>query len=74
MLVAAAVAAALAIAAVVLGSRKTSKEMHPLSGSVGRRMGLFSNFADANLCSNSDRPKRTVELTRSDDSQYQGMV
>jgi hypothetical protein len=75
MLIMAAVAVAVAIAGVILGTRKRAKDMHPLTGSVGRRMGLFSNFANAALCNNTDRPERVVEMTMSkDDEQYKGMV
>jgi hypothetical protein len=69
MMVAAAVAAAFATGAVVMGQRKRKKAAHPLAGSVARRMGLFSNFADAALCNNSgggqNRPARVVEMTMS---------
>ena len=68
MMVAAAVAAAFATGAVVIGQRKRKKAAHPLSGSVARRMGLFSNFADAALCNNGGqnmRPARVVEMTMS---------
>jgi len=75
MLVAAAAAVALAVAAVIMGTRKKPKNTHALTGSVGRRMGLFSNFADSSLCSNTDRPARVVEMTMSEnDEQYKGMV
>jgi hypothetical protein len=75
MLMLAAVAAAAAIAGVILGTRRRAKDMHPLSGSVGRRMGLFSNFANATLCNNASRPDRVVEMTMSkDDEPYKGMV
>lgn len=68
MMAAAAVAAAFATGAVVMGQRKRKKSAHPLSGSVARRMGLFSNFADAALCNNGGqnmRPARVVEMTMS---------
>lgn len=67
MMVAAAVAAAFAVSAVVIGQRKKKKAAHPLSGSVARRMGLFSNFADAALCNQGTaaRPERVVEMTMS---------
>lgn len=58
MLIAAAVSAAFAIGAIVVGQRKTAKEPHPLAGSVARRMGLFSNFANSALCSSVERPAR----------------
>lgn len=73
MIAAAALAVALAIAAVILGQRKKPKEMHPLTGSVGRRMGLFSNFADSALCNNTERPQRVVEMTMSGDD-YKSVV
>jgi hypothetical protein len=66
MIVAAAVAAAFATGAVVMGQRKKHKDPHPLSGSVARRMGLFSNFADSALCNQgTERPARVVEMTMS---------
>jgi hypothetical protein len=70
MMVAAAVAAAFAAGAVVMGQRKRKKAAHPLAGSVARRMGLFSNFADAALCNREggggqNRPARVVEMTMS---------
>ena len=46
-----------------MGQRKKPAEMHPLKGAVARRMGLFSNFADANLCGSVDRTApRMVEM------------
>lgn len=74
MLIAAAVAVAMAIAAVVLGQRNKARDPHALSGSVGRRMALFSNFADSSLCNNAARPQRVVEMTMSGDEDYKGMV
>jgi hypothetical protein len=65
MIIAAAVAAAFATGAVVMGQRKTQREPHPLSGSVARRMGLFSQFADSALCNPAQRPTRVVEMTMS---------
>ena len=52
---------------------------HALQGSVARRMGLFSNFANADLCSSADRPQRVVELSQTaidgaDNARYSGMV
>jgi hypothetical protein len=73
MLVAAAAAFALAIAAVVVGQRKEDSENHPLKGSIGRRMGLFSNFAKSSLFKNKiDRPQRVVEMTLSGGEGYAG--
>jgi hypothetical protein len=62
MLVAAAAAAVAALAAVVLGQRQTEPVSHPLRGSVGRRMGLFSAFADSAI----GRPNRVVEMSHDD--------
>lgn len=67
MLLVAAVAASFAVGAVIAGTRKKPREMHPLSGSVVRRMGLFSQFADAALCNSVNRPERVVEMTMSHD-------
>lgn len=55
---AAAVAAGIAI---VYGQRKRERETHPLRGSVGRRMSLFSNFADS-ACDNACAGKDSVEM------------
>ena len=66
MIVAAAAAAAALIAAVV-GQRRNRQERHQLSGSVGRRMKLFTNLADGNLC--GDRPARVVEMNNAKDYQ-----
>ena len=53
-------------AAVLLGQRKKPTDTHPLRGSVLRRMGLFSNFADSTLCSSVERTNpRMVEMTMS---------
>jgi len=69
MLIAAAAAVALAVAAIAVGNRKRAPEKHALSGSVSRRMGMFSNFADSSLlCSDANvRPQRVVEMTMSGD-------
>jgi hypothetical protein len=53
--------------AVVLGQRRRPVDTHPLRGSVARRIGLFSNFADAALCASVERPERVVEMTMSHD-------
>ena len=46
-LLAAAVAGAIAIAAMVVGSRRKAKEQyHPLKGSLDRRMKMFGGMAD----------------------------
>lgn len=66
MLIAAAVATALAVGAVVKGLRRSEPPAHALKGSVARRMGLFSQFADCALC-DAARPDRTVEMTMSYD-------
>jgi hypothetical protein len=69
MIVIAAAAAAMAMAAVMMGMRKSEKKPHALTGSVARRMELFSNFANcALMCSDADaRPARVVEMTASHD-------
>ena len=47
MLIAAASAAAVAIGAMIIGSRRKGKEnYHPLKGSLDRRMKLFGGMAD----------------------------
>lgn len=47
MLLAAASAAAVAIGAVIIGSRRKAKaQYHPLKGSLERRMKLFGGMAD----------------------------
>jgi hypothetical protein len=47
MMIAAAAAVALAIAAVIVGSRRKEKEnYHPLRGAVEKRMRLFGGFTD----------------------------
>ena len=47
MLIAAASAAAIAIAAMIIGSRRKEKpQYHPLKGSIERRMKLFGGMAD----------------------------
>ena len=68
-LIVAAVATALAVGAVVKGLRRAEPHPHALQGSVARRMGLFSQFADCALCTDgtSGRPSRVVELTASAD-------
>lgn len=48
MLIAAASALAVAIAAMVVGSRRRAKdEYHPLKGALERRMRMFGGMADA---------------------------
>jgi hypothetical protein len=78
MLLAAAAAVAVAMAAVAMGQFKTQKpKQHALEGIIGRRMGLFSNFASSKLARNVDRPQRVVEMTMSGDptdAKYSGMV
>ncbi|GKY98137.1 hypothetical protein MPSEU_000771500 [Mayamaea pseudoterrestris] len=77
MLVAAALAAAMAMAAIYVGQGKGTKSSHALQGSVGRRMGLFSNFANKSaLSGGTERPQRVVEMTMSGDdgAKYSGMV
>jgi len=66
MMAVAAAAVVGAIAAVAVGSRKRRVQNHPLSGSVGRRMGLFSNFA--NKCDTGNRPDRLVEMNGSEEA------
>jgi len=51
----------------MMAQRKQPKEIHPLKGSVARRMQLFGNFADSALCGTTDRPDRVVEMTMSAD-------
>ena len=47
MLIAAACAAAIAVGAIIIGSRRKAKEnYHPLKGSMERRMRLFGGLAD----------------------------
>lgn len=47
MLIAAASAAAIAVGAMVIGSRRKAKQQyHPLKGSIERRMKLFGGMAD----------------------------
>ena len=47
MLIAAASAAAVAISAIIIGSRRKAKEdYHPLKGSLEKRMRLFGGMAD----------------------------
>ena len=60
----------------MMGQGKQVKSTHPLQGAIGRRMGLFSNFANSSLCNNTDRPQRVVEMTMSGDekTKYSGMV
>jgi hypothetical protein len=60
-LILAAVAAMFAIGAVVMGQRQQRANDHILTGSVARRMGLFSTFADSALCARTE--PRTVEMT-----------
>jgi len=72
MLIAAAVASALAVGAVVKGMRRQEPPKHALSGSVARRMNLFSQFADCALCNSNERPSRVVEMTMSSDD-YEAM-
>merc|ERR1712232_150008 len=68
-LLCAGVAAAGAIMAVILGQRKgESNKPHPLQGSLGRRMMLFSGLANKNILSTSNRPERVVEIADNDDS------
>ena len=67
MLVVAAVASAMAVGAVVKGLRRSDPPPHVLKGSVARRMGLFSQFADCAICSDGGRPQRVVEMTMSAD-------
>jgi len=56
------VAAAGAIVAVALGQRRgEAQKPHPLQGSLGRRMMLFSGLANKNILS-SNRPERVVEM------------
>jgi len=68
-LLCAGVAAAGAILAVALGQRKgESNKPHPLQGSLGRRMMLFSGLANKNiLSSTSNRPERVVEIADNND-------
>jgi len=71
MLVAAAVATALAVGAVAKGMRRSEPPPHALTGSVARRMGLFSQFAECALCDSTQRPARVVEMTMSHDDYNQ---
>jgi len=69
-LLCAGVAAAGAILAVALGQRKgESNKPHPLQGSLGRRMMLFSGLANKNILSSStsNRPERVVEIADNND-------
>ena len=67
MYIVAAVATMFAIGAIIAGQRKPAKSTHPLSGSVQKRIGLFSQFADSTLCASMARPERVVEMTMSSD-------
>lgn len=60
LIIVAACAAIAAAIAMVVGNRRNKEELHPLSGSLDRRMNLFSALADGNLC--GDRPPRTFEM------------
>lgn len=61
-LLCAGVAAAGAIVAVALGQRRgEAQKPHPLQGSLGRRMMLFSGLANKNILS-ANRPERVVEI------------
>lgn len=61
MLIAAAVAATLAVAAVLTGQRRWNRNpQHALTGSVARRMSLFSTLAGR--AGNADRPSRRYEM------------
>lgn len=66
MLLAAAAATAALVAAVV-GQRRNREERHALSGSVDRRIKLFTNVADSKLC--GSRPDRVVEMKNANDYQ-----
>ena len=66
MLVAAAAATAALVAAVV-GQRKNREERHALSGSVDRRMKLFTDLAGSNK--GGSRPARVVEMNNANDYQ-----
>ena len=67
LLLVALAAVVMAIIAMVMGQRKRDKPQHALTGSVARRMELFSTFADGALCGNEARPDRVVEMTASAD-------
>lgn len=63
----AAAAATAALVAAIVGQRKNREERHQLSGSVSRRMALFTNVCNGNLC--GDRPDRVVEMRDARDYQ-----
>ena len=77
MLIAAASAAAVAIAAMVIGSRRRGNgDYHPLRGSVERRMKLFGGMADGcfeerELCGAQNA---TEDGMPPQEAQYQEMV
>lgn len=68
LLAVAAAAATAALIAAVVGQRRNREERHQLSGSVARRISLFTNLAD-NHCLCGDRPDRVVEMNNARDYQ-----
>jgi len=79
MMVAAAGAVAVAIAAMIIGSRRKEKEdYHPLRGAIEKRMRLFGGFTDKcfgdrELCG-ADRDVEIAEMTRDDEVEYKSMA
>lgn len=74
-------ALAAALASVVIGAaiwgRKKMRERHILDGSVKRRMGLFSRWADTALCgaAGAGAAASAVEMTNStEDKTYERMA
>ena len=81
MLIAAASALAIAIAAMVVGSRRRSKEQyHPLKGVLDRRMKMFGGLADGcyedrELCGAQRGDVMENEMTGMDSkNEYKQMV
>ena len=60
-------AATAALVAAVVGQRQNREERHALSGSVDRRMKLFSNVAGSKK--GGSRPSRIVEMNNASDYQ-----
>ncbi len=89
MLIAAACAAAIAVGAIIIGSRRKAKgQYHPLKGSMERRMRLFGGladrcFEDRELCGAQQQDKEDLEnsleisergVERSSGTAYKQMV
>ena len=80
MLIAAASAAAIAIAAAVIGSRRRGKgDYHPLRGSIERRMKLFGGMADGcyegrELCGAQGEDDAGVDDSGIQEAEYKEMV